>query len=129
MTSNFFGAFMVLMLVMSPSLVFSSDITPPPQRGLDQEAVRQVIGRSLSDIKTCYDDQLKTKPHLAGKLVVKIIVDDQGKVRESSVKSRTFDDAQVEACVLAQLAQRKFPPPPQGKTGEINYPFVFEKQK
>lgn len=96
---------------------------------IDREAVRRVIRSILAQIKSCYERQLRTNTSLEGKVVIKFLIEDQGRVRQASTKTTTLNNATVEACVAARIREQRFPDPPAGTVAEVDYPFVFGAQK
>ncbi len=96
---------------------------------IDREAVRRVIRSILAQIKSCYERQLRSNSGLEGKVVIKFLIEDQGRVRQAKTKSSTLNDPTVEACVASRIREQRFPDPPAGTVAEVDYPFVFGAQK
>lgn len=96
---------------------------------IDREAVRRVIRSILNQIKSCYERRLRTNSGLEGKVVIRFVIEDQGRVRRAGTKSSTLNDRQVESCVAARIREQRFPDPPAGTIAEVDYPFVFGMQK
>jgi outer membrane biosynthesis protein TonB len=96
---------------------------------IDREAVRRVIRSILSQIKSCYERQLRMKPNLEGKIVVQFEIMSQGRVRSAKTKSTALNDGAVESCVANLIKDQRFPEPPPGTIALVDYPFVFGAQK
>jgi len=96
---------------------------------IDKEAVRRVIRSILSQIKSCYERQLRVKSDLEGKVVIQFEIIDQGRVRVAKTKSTTMNDPTVESCVAGRIKSARFPEPPAGTIAVVDYPFVFGKQQ
>jgi pSer/pThr/pTyr-binding forkhead associated (FHA) protein len=96
---------------------------------IDREAVRRVIRSILSQIRSCYEKQLRLNPSLGGKLVITFEIAEQGRVALSKPKTSTLDDPEVGRCVAARIQAQRFPEPPAGTIAVVDYPFVFDSQK
>jgi pSer/pThr/pTyr-binding forkhead associated (FHA) protein len=96
---------------------------------IDREAVRRVIRSILSQIKSCYERQLRVKSDLEGKVVIEFEIIEQGRVRVAKTKSSTMNDPTVESCVAGRIKSARFPEPPTGTIAVVDYPFVFGKQQ
>jgi len=96
---------------------------------IDREAVRRVIRSILTQIRACYEKQLRSNPTLSGKVVITFEIADQGRVTSSRPKSSTLSDPEVGRCVAARIQAQRFPEPPSGTIAVVDYPFVFDSQK
>lgn len=96
---------------------------------IDREAVRRVIRSILSQIKSCYERRLRSDSGLEGKVVIRFVIEEQGRVRRAETKSSTLNDREVESCVAMRIREQRFPDPPAGTIAEVDYPFVFGMQK
>ena len=65
---------------------------------------------------------------LEGKVVIRFLIEDQGRVRVATTKSTSLNNRQVEECVAARIKNAIFPEPPPGTVAEVDYPFVFGSQ-
>lgn len=91
---------------------------------LSGDAIRQVIQRQLRQVQYCYEKELSTKPDLAGKVVVRITIGEDGAVAKFEIESTTLNDQAVESCILQRVRRWKFPAPDSG-TVSVSLPFVF----
>lgn len=96
---------------------------------IDKEAVRRVIKSIISQIKSCYERELRTNSSLEGKIVIQFEIVDQGRVTVAKTKSTTMNNAQVESCVALKIKDAKFPEPPPGTVAVVDFPFVFGAQR
>jgi len=96
---------------------------------IDREAVRRVIRSILSQIRSCYEKQLRLNPTLGGKIVVTFEIAERGQVTVSAPKTSTLPDPEVGRCVAARIQSQRFPEPPAGTIAVVDYPFVFDSQK
>lgn len=96
---------------------------------IDREAVRRVIRSILSEIKSCYERQLRSNSSLEGKVVIQFEIEEQGRVRVAKTKSSSLNSSEVESCVASRIKEQRFPEPPSGVTAVVDFPFVFGAQK
>lgn len=96
---------------------------------IDKEAVRRVIRSILSQIKSCYERQLRSNSGLEGKVVIQFEIEEQGRVRVAKTKTTSLSDATVESCVASRIKEQRFPEPPPGTIAVVDYPFVFGAQR
>ena len=83
-----------------------------------------VVRRYAAGIQFCYDNQLKKRPGLRGKLVVSLVVAADGSVDAAQVVQNDLHDQEVVDCVLAQIRAWRFPAIPKGSVS-FKTPFVF----
>lgn len=96
---------------------------------IDREAVRRVIRSILTQIKSCYERELRVKKGLEGKVVIQFEIMEQGRVRTAKTKSSSMGNPNVESCVAARIREARFPEPPPGSIAVVDYPFVFGAQE
>lgn len=92
---------------------------------LKKAEIDPVIAENLPRIRQCYQAGLKTNPGLAGRVIVKFVVEKDGTVKSATVKSTTLNDPDVEGCVVAQFGKMRFPAPRGGGIVIVSYPFEF----
>ena len=87
--------------------------------------VRRVMRRSRAQLRRVYEQALKRSPGLAGRLVVRLVVGPDGKVRKAEVTNDTLHDARLARELLKVLRRLRFPKPAGGGELVVSYPFVF----
>lgn len=80
--------------------------------------------------RQCYEDALRRKPGVAGKVLLKFtIVGDEkigGIVEESSIgEESTLRDDEFDTCMSESMMSMTFPPPKGGGTVTVTYPIDF----
>ncbi|HFE44459.1 MAG TPA: AgmX/PglI C-terminal domain-containing protein, partial [Nannocystis exedens] len=95
------------------------------QGALDREIIRRIIRSHINEIRYCYQRRLVQDPSLAGKVILNFVIDAEGKVADSKIKSSTLRDVQVGTCMARSARRWKFPDPLGGGIVRITYPFVF----
>ena len=93
---------------------------------IDQAGVMKVIRASNAAIKRCYDKALTNNPSLKGKIAVKIIVKEDGRVGSVELSEDTLRDADVAKCVKGIIGRLRFPKP-EGGPATIVYPYSFTR--
>ncbi len=94
--------------------------------GLSREQVRRVVHRNLSQVRFCYEQALRQRPDLEGRVAVRFIISGDGAVQTSMVQSTTLRSSRVEQCVSGAVQRWSFP---QTDTLTIvTYPFRFQSQ-
>jgi TonB family protein len=88
------------------------------------ESLLAVVRRYAAGIQFCYDNELRKKPGLRGKLVVAMVVAANGSVSEATIVEDTLNSPAVRECALAQIRAWQFPAIPSGVTS-FKTPFVF----
>ena len=92
---------------------------------LDRSLIDEVIKRSMSQIRYCYQRELTKDPSLNGKLVVKFTIAGDGSVSQAGKKTSTMGNAAVEQCVVGRFYRMQFPEPKGGGIVVVSYPFLF----
>jgi TonB family protein len=102
----------------------SVSLGEPPGIYRSNASLLGVIQRYAPGIQFCYENELKKKSHLGGKLVVSITVAAAGDVMEARVVNDGVGSAALSSCALAQIKDWKFPAIRRGLT-TFQTPFVF----
>jgi hypothetical protein len=91
--------------------------------GFTAEEIDRVIKSRARDVRACYQKELSRTPKLAGKIVARIEIAEDGVVTSATIKSTTMKSSAVESCLSAQLKRLKFPA--RGAKAIVTYPFIF----
>jgi len=75
-------------------------------------------------VRFCYNRLLTKKAGASGQIVIRLSVAADGGVSEASVVRSTLGDADLDACVLGQAREWRFPPSTEAKF-TFDVPFVF----
>jgi Ca-activated chloride channel homolog len=94
---------------------------------LDKSMIDNVIKRRTNQLAYCYQRELVNDPSLSGKIVVKFVIDKDGSVTKSEIKSSTMNSKAVEACITKRFKTFLFPKPQGGGIVIVSYPFVFSQ--
>jgi hypothetical protein len=111
-------------LALAGALFFSSCATP---KKVDREEIRSVFKAHMREIRDCYEQRLKEKTDLEGKLVIEFDIMPGGKVDSPHFveESSTLKDAPMRECFLSKVVTWDFPEPPNGQIVQVAYPYHF----
>lgn len=91
---------------------------------LPKEVIRRVVRTHINEVKECYEAQLTTNKDLAGKVMVRFVINPHGKVTESAIEESSLKNTKVETCITDAIRNWEFPQPAGGKV-VVSYPFVL----
>jgi len=96
---------------------------------VDRNAVREVVKSVFHEIKNCHNVELKLDPKSEGRLDINFeVVND--KVTKIKVRKKEAGISQnLAECVMKVISQKQFPTSPKDNYYEVDYPFIFGKDK
>jgi hypothetical protein len=92
--------------------------------GLPRDVIRRQIRLRRAQFSHCYEQELIRRPDLAGRVMIRFIIGQQGQVISSNVAENSMDGSTVGQCVAQVVHRISFPAPRQGVV-VVNYPFTF----
>lgn len=95
---------------------------------LQKQVIQRVIRRHVAAVRFCYQRALAKDPKLAGKAVVRFVIDPDGKVSAAEIRDSSLKAPEVEGCILKRVRSWRFPQP-EGGAVRVAYPFVFKADK
>lgn len=98
----------------------------PVQRMHPHALVRLVLVDHEPAFRHCWQRRLGIRPDLAGEVVLTFAIDDAGATRDVAIASSALDDARTERCLVARMAQVRFPELLGGET-TVRYPMRFAR--
>lgn len=119
-------------LLIAPCLAWAADApaknpgsAPASAQGkLEKVEIQRVIRLHINEVKRCYETQLAKNPKLSGKVMVRFVIDTDGKVTDSSIAETTLHDSLAEGCIAGAVRTWLFPKP-QGGRVIVAYPFIL----
>ncbi len=99
--------------------------TPVVLGGIDPKAVDKGLDAKMEAIKQCFETERQKNQKLAGKVLVKFKISQDGSVSETLTKATSLRNKATEECLNQQVSQAKFPELKSGKYAIVNYPFTF----
>lgn len=97
-----------------------------PVGTLSKDEINKVLKRHGNEVRSCYEQALRLKPTLEGKIAVKFIIGATGDVLVTEIASDTLNDENLKACMLNVVRSWKFPEPKGGGNVSVTYPWVFK---
>ena len=92
---------------------------------LAREPIQRVIRERLDDVRGCYQAALARDPEARGRIVVRMLIEQDGRVVEASLLTSQIPDPEFERCVVAAVRTWVFPPNGRGGRIAIHYPFLL----
>lgn len=90
--------------------------------------VMKTIMMNLASMRNVYNERLKEKPDLKGRVTFKIMVLESGQIHKCSIESSTVKDRKFEKALSNKIKKWDFGKVDiPGDTTEIIYPFVFTR--
>ena len=97
---------------------------PPAPVGDERRAIGEYVRSQLSDIQSCYEQRLKERDTLRGKLIARFDIGPSGKVIGASADG--VGDRELIACVVGVVRKWEFEKPQSGGKLRIAYPFLLQ---
>ncbi|HEY8377388.1 MAG TPA: AgmX/PglI C-terminal domain-containing protein, partial [Nannocystis sp.] len=98
---------------------------PEVQGALDQDIIRRIVRAHINEIRYCYEQALRRDPRAKGRVQLRFVIGNDGKVQSAAVGENTLRDAAVAACMAGAVRRWLFPRPERGSV-TVTYPFTLE---
>jgi TonB family protein len=113
-------------------LVVDTSAVSPPLRvrhgSVDPDKLREVVSSQRAELLSCYERGRLENPNLSGTWTIRIVITGNGAVGTASIQGSTLHWLSMERCLLQLVRTWRFPPPADGKTSAVDYPFTFRKE-
>lgn len=83
---------------------------------------------NMGRVRRCYIDFLERGASQSGKITIKFVIAQHGKVYSSMVKASEIEDPELLACLTGTIATYVFPEPQGGGVVIVSYPFIFSPE-
>ncbi len=93
--------------------------------GLTADEVGRIVRRHWNEMKYCYEKELNKDPNLAGTVKLAWVINPVGFVASAQIAESSLNNANAEACMVANVRRWKFPAPRGGGIVNVTYPFSF----
>jgi Protein kinase domain len=90
-------------------------------------AIAATVRSHGDEVQDCFDRALMERSALHGRLTVRAMVDQTGRVESASATSTVEGGARLERCVVSAFKTWVFPQPTSGAHGMVTYSFSFEQ--
>ena len=94
---------------------------------LDPAIIRRIVREHAGQVRYCYESALARTPGLHGKVVMKWVINSDGRVTQATTAETQMNNATVESCLSSRVKSWVFPPPRGGGMVIVTYPFVFKQ--
>ena len=91
---------------------------------LPAEVIQRIVRQNFGRFRLCYENGLRTKPKLQGRVSVKFVIDPNGAVESVGNAGSDMPDAGVVSCVQRAFYGLSFPQPEEGMV-TVTYPITF----
>lgn len=85
--------------------------------------VRSLIHSRLSEVQACYAAAMGNASDGGGRVVVRFLIDADGRVTTAHVGANSFGTPEVGCCLVQRVASWRFPKPTNGFVS-VEYPFT-----
>ena len=92
---------------------------------MDKSSIQRVFRRHQRQFRRLYEQTLKSNPSLKGKLVLKLVIGANGRVKSAKVTKSTLGDTDFERKLLALVKRWRFPKPAGGGEVVVSYSLAF----
>lgn len=92
------------------------------------EKFQKPIKKHLAKIQKCRDEASTKTFMVSGKVVVDFEINDKASIHRIKINDdqTTFNDLNVQKCVVFTMKEIKFPKAPKGKMVSFSYPVIFK---
>ncbi|MBQ8037665.1 MAG: TonB family protein [Proteobacteria bacterium] len=97
--------------------------------GIDKRIIQKVTRQHSGELRTCYSEELETKPTLTGSLTLQWTINTSGSVSTVEIKERDMSYKNIrnfENCLVTTIRHWRFPAPKGGHPVKVTYPIEFE---
>ena len=85
--------------------------------------IRRIVRGHKQQIRFCYEQGLRRRPDLSGRVAVRFVISGRGVVINSTVLDTSLGDPGVEKCITDAVRRFVFPKPEDGGVVLVTYPF------
>lgn len=101
--------------------------TPVVTGTINADVIRAVVRRNIAQVRAAYERALRGHPDARGRVVVRFVIGEDGRVLGAEVTENTTGDPAVGADIASAVRSWLFPAPPPGSgVVVVSYPFQFE---
>lgn len=91
---------------------------------LPEEVIRRIVRQSFGRFRLCYENGLRKKPDLQGRITTRFVIDASGAVKTTADGGSDLPDDAVVGCVVRVFGNLSFPQPAKGEVTVV-YPLMF----
>jgi tetratricopeptide (TPR) repeat protein len=98
--------------------------TPQVSGRIPTEVIQRIARQNFGRFRLCYENGLRERPDLAGRMAVRFVIQRDGSVSQAAVMDLGTLTPQVASCVARAFYALSFPAP-EGSTITVVYPLTF----
>lgn len=89
-----------------------------------------MLKKAANPIQNCYKDMIKKNPQAfaEGTIEISFSIQRDGKVKHAMVTTNELKSKELEDCIVLNVGQVEFPPPPGGEDYFLSHKFIFKKE-
>lgn len=106
-----------------PPPLHARDPEPAEPQSASATAPPPPVARRLASLRRCYDDALRRRPGVAGRMTYTIRIDDLGVITEVIVEEDGLGDPAFTDCTRTKIAAWRFASAPED--GEVTFSVVY----
>ena len=106
----------------------AGSLQPSKDGPVSAAALSKVMNENRAAFSACYDKQARHDPKLAGRVVLRFTIRDNGTVRNVKIRETTLASSKVESCIVEVGKQLRFPGEKGRKKTRVIYPFEFSRK-
>jgi outer membrane biosynthesis protein TonB len=103
-------------------------LQPRKEGPLSAQAITAVMNRRKSEFSACFSAQARKNRALAGTVVLRFTIGDEGSPRNVKIRDTTLNNARVEACIVKVGKTLRFPAESGRAPTKVFYPFEFSSR-
>jgi TonB family protein len=92
--------------------------------GIAPAEIRTVVREHTDELRGCYAQALAKVGQASGRVVVRFVIEPQGRVAAAHVAKNELGLPGVGCCVVQRVAAWRFPAPREGGYAVVEYPFT-----
>jgi hypothetical protein len=92
---------------------------------LPPEVIQYIVRGNYEEFRECYEEGVRHNPALRGRVLMRFIIDPDGRVSKADEIGGAMPDREVVRCIVERYTQLCFPPPEGGGIITVTYPIVF----
>jgi hypothetical protein len=91
---------------------------------LPPEVIQRIVRQNFGRFRLCYENALRTKPELSGKVVIHFVIQRDGAVGSATSRDSALPDPPTVECVRKAFLGMSFPTP-EGGVVDVTFPILL----
>jgi TonB family protein len=92
----------------------------------EKQAVANILKGRQTAYKSCYEQRLRVRPDLQGKVTIEVEISPAGTVANCSVTENATGDEDLVKCICERVRTWRFPAPKSGQATTYSFPMVLQ---